>query len=318
MATVRVGSAALDVPVQVGAPDGADWRADYTRSPWWAGHGVIGVAYPESHSLATRVTTWNGRQAVQADCLPNTVLDTSGTTYGFTDRCSFQAMGLSESDSLGVRELEMELEFAFPSDYGDAEDDVRWRTMSGSCKLPWTIGSYDPVRGSGSQPYSNNFAALAWASSLGAITKGPPSQTDYDRDRNRPSTFLSCARAAGQTRTPQPNGTTVSMIQIYYHLNPNPNDWSGIGTAAKPYIYIQRGVWHKVRLYVRTNQAGQANGEYRVWWNGQLCMWINDLQMMPSVARGINIWHNQFFHGGPYGLDTKQTMYLGPQSITLP
>jgi hypothetical protein len=320
MAILSVGSASLDVPVQLETPDGAAWRADYTRSPWWANHGVIGVAHQQSHDLATKVVTdpfGQFRPVVKVDCLANSVLDTSGTTYGFTDRCSFQAMGLTESDSLGVRELELDMEIAFPANYGDAENPVRWRTQSGSAKMPWTLGSYDPVRGSGSQPFSNNFAALAWASSLGAITKGPPGAEDYDKDRQRPSTFFSCSRAGGHTRTPQPNGTTVSMIQIYYHYGATPS-MSGIGTASKPYVFIERGRWHKVRTYVRTNQAGQANGEYKVWWNGELVMHINDLQLMPSVARGINILHNQFFHGGPNGLDTTQSAYLGPQSITLP
>ena len=59
-------------------------------------------------------------------------------------------------------------------------------------------------------PYSNNFAALAWAANLGCILKGPPSLTDYDRDHNRPSTFFSVAQAGRQTRQPVANGTKVS------------------------------------------------------------------------------------------------------------
>jgi hypothetical protein len=219
---------------------------------------------------------------------------------------------------VGVTEFEWEGDFALPADWGDTENDVRWRTATGSYKLPFTFGSYDPARGSGSQPYSNNFAALAWASSLGAIAKGPPSLTDYNRDRGRPSTFFSCARAAGQTRSPTPDGSAVSMIQIYWHRNPNPSDWSGIGSAAKPFVFIERGVWHRVKVAVHTNTAGQANGEYRAWFDGELAMHINDLQLMPAIARGVNVWHNQYFHGGPEGCDTPQTMYLGPATFTAP
>ena len=61
--------------------------------------------------------------------------------------------------------------------------------------------------------------------------------------------------------------------------------------------------------------SGQANGEYKAWWNGDLAMHINDLKLGPNWARGMNLWHNQYFHGGPSGLDTKQTMFLGPAAF---
>jgi len=294
------------------------WESDYTVSPWWKNHGVIGVAYPESHDLATSVVT-DGEfgQAIKVDCLTNTVLDTSGTTYGFTDRCGFAQMGLCDDNNKGLTEFYHKCYFLLPYSWCDSEGDERWRTQSGSYKLPNTFGSFDPARGSGSQPYSNNFAALAWASNLGAIAKGPPSLTDYDRDRGRPSTFLSVAQAARQTRQPVPNGTKMSMIQLYYHLNPDPKDLvTGVGSGDKPFVFIERGVWHSVETYARTNSLGQANGEYKVWWDDDLVMWINDLMMGPSWSRGFNVWHNQYFHGGPSGLDTTQTMYLGPAAFS--
>jgi hypothetical protein len=308
MARLSVGAATVDAAVAVAEPD-VLWRADYTNQPWWAEHGVIGVAHPQGHDLATSVD----HLIVKVDCLPGTVLDSPGTTYGFTDRCSFAAMGMCDSDAVGLDEFYSELWFLLPADHCDSEDDWRWRNRTGSYKLPNTFSTYDPARGSGSVPYSNNFAALAWAASLGAIVKGPPGATDYDRDRARISTFFSCARAGGATRTPQPNGQTVSMIQHYWHLNPNPNDLvSGVGSSSKPFVFVTRGVWHKVGTYVRVNTAGQANGEYKAWFDDDLVMHITDLRLMPTVARGMNLWHNQYFHGGPEGVDTKQTMYLGP------
>ena len=294
------------------------WQADYSGDSWWADHGVIGVAHQQGHDLATKVTDDPFNRfgdVVRVDCLPGTVLDSPGTTYGITDRCGFAEMGLCDVNAKGLAEFYWKGYFALPANWCDSEDDVRWRTRTGSYKLLNTFGSFDPARGSGSQPYSNNFAALAWASNLGAIVKGPPGATEYDRDRARPSTFFSVARAAKQTRQPTPNGQAVSMIQIYYHLNPNPNDMSGIGSAAKPYVFIERGVWHSLETYIRVNSAGQANGEYKAWWDGQLAMHVNDLQLMPSIQRGINVWHNQYFHGGPEGCDTRQTMFLGPAAI---
>jgi len=217
------------------------WETHYEDDPWWKDHGVIGVAADASHDLATTVVPDPGLRfghVVQVDCLPGTVLDTGGCCYGFTDRCSFAKMGLCQTDIVGLPEFYWKGYFALPANWCDTEDDIRWRTKTGSYKLLNTFGSYDPARGSGSQPYSNNFAALAWASSLGNIVKGPPGATEYDRDRARPSTFFSTARAGKQTRTPIPNGQTQSMIQIYWHINPNPNDMSGIGSAGKPFVFF--------------------------------------------------------------------------------
>ena len=53
------------------------------------------------------------------------------------------------------------------------------------------------------------------------------------------------------------------MIQFYWHLNPNPNDLvTGAGGAGKPWIYFERGKWHKIETYVRTNTLG--SGQRRV------------------------------------------------------
>ena len=46
-------------------------------------------------------------------------------------------------------------------------------------------------------------------------------------------------------------------------------------------------------------------------------MHITDLQMGPNWTRGVNIWHNQYFHGGPQGLDTPAEGYVGPAAFSL-
>jgi len=292
------------------------WSSDYSTDPWWSNYGIISSDQPEAHDMATTVIDDPFNQfdrALQVECLPGTSLDTGGCCYGFTDRCSFERMGLCSSDHQGINEFTWEGMFALPDDWCETEDDWRWRNKTGSGKLPFTFGTYDPNRGAGSQPYSNNFAALEWAASVGAIFKGPNGSENYDRNLTRPSTFFAVSRAGGHTRKPVPNGQQVSMIQFYWHLNPDPNAiTSGLGTSSKPYITMARGEWHEVKVYARANTAGQANGEYKAWFDGDLAMWITDLQLMPSIARGFNIWHNQWFHGGPEGNDTPQTSYLGP------
>ena len=106
------------------------------------------------------------------------------------------------------------------------------------------------------------------------------------------------------------------MIQFYWHLNPNPNDLvTGAGGAGKPWVYFERGRWHKIETYVRTNTVGQANGEYKAWWTATSPCTSTTSNSVPNWARGINLWHNQYFHGGPAGTDTKQTMYLGPAAF---
>jgi hypothetical protein len=289
---------------------------------WWKA-ATLRSDHSDRLALSTVADPFGGdRDVVKVDCLPGTTLDQGGVCYGFTDRVSFARLGLCTSDAVGVPEFTWEGEFAVPADWGDSEDDVRWRERTGSYKMSPTFCSYDPAPGRGimSQPYSNNFAALAWACSLGTIAKGPPSLTDYNRDRMRPATFFSCARAGGWTRTPQPNGTTVSMMSRYWHLNPDPlNPDSGVGSTSKPFVYITRGRWHTIKVYARANSAaGVADGEYRAWFNGELAMHYTDLMLGAGWARGFNGWHNQYFHGGPEGCDTPQTMYLGSASFTVP
>ena len=288
------------------------WQSDYTVVPWWKNHGVINAAQPKSHELATTIVdSHEYGPVVQVDCLPGTELDGGGTCFGFVDRCSFAQLGLCESDAQGLAEFYWKGYFLLPADWGETENDLRWRERTGSYKLLNTFGSYDPARGVMSQPFSNSFGPLAYASSISNIVKGPPSATDYDRDHARPSTFFSVAQAGGQKRTP----TSTTMIQIYWHYNPNPKDFTGLGSAAKPFVMIERGKWHSFETYIRVNSAGQANGEYKGWYDNVLAMHITDLQLMPNIQRGVNVWHNQYFHGGPEGNDTKQTMYLGPAAF---
>jgi hypothetical protein len=288
---------------------------------WWKG-ATLRSDHPDSDRLAlsTVADPFSGdRDVVKVDCLPGTTLDQGGVCYGFTDRVSFARLGLCTSDAVGVPEFTWEGEFVVPADWGDTESDARWVQTRGY-KMSPTFCSYDPTPGRGimSQPYSNNFAALAWACSLGTIAKGPTS--GFNRDQMRPATFFSCARAGGWTRTPQPNGTLVSMMSRYWHLNPDPlNPDAGVGSTSKPFVYISRGRWHTIKVYARANSAaGVADGEYRAWFNGELAMHYTDLMLGATWVRGFNGWHNQYFHGGPEGCDTPQTMYLGPASFTVP
>ena len=293
------------------------WQTDYTLEPWHKNHGIRKTYPPTAHDVSTNIVdSHEYGPVVQVDCLSGTSFDEGGCCYGITDHCAFYDMGITD-DELGLDEFYWKGYFLLPADWCDTEDDVRWRTRTGSYKLLSTLGSYDPKKAVNDQPFSNNFNALSYASNLGMIAKGPPSATDYDRDRARPSTFFSVVQAAREKRAPTPNGQAVSMIQKYWHLNPNPADLvTGVGSASKPWIFITRNEWHSIEIYVRVNTAGKPDGEYKGWWDGELAMHINDLQMMPTVERGINVWHNQYFHGGPEGCDRKQTMYLGPAAIS--
>ena len=77
------------------------------------------------------------------------------------------------------------------------------------------------------------------------------------------------SRPFQSTLGPIPSGQDNTIVTYIYARQPSA-DFDGFGWQANLGSGLQRGVWHNIKMEVKLNTVGQADGIYNVWLDGDL------------------------------------------------